>query len=403
MELQCEVQTYEWGKLGYDSKVAVLHKLCNPTFEVEGDTPYAELWMGTHRNAPSRVKETGELLSVVIEANPEYLGDPVRLMFGNELPFLLKILSINKALSIQAHPSKEIAKELHKSNPEVYKNPNHKPEFAIALTQFEALCGFRPIGEIKQFMKNIRELRAIVGVDVSEKFILSDVANEKDMLKACFRSLMLCPQDVVSAQLKQLLFKFSGLDENTREEQMAPLLERLYSQFPDDIGCFVVYFLNYVVLQPNEAIYLGANEPHAYLSGDCVECMACSDNIVRAGLTPKYKDVDTLCRILTYQTKPAREQLLRPTVEDAYCQAFKPPVPDFAVIKIELPAAVGSYILKPRHSASVLIVIGGGGQMGSTRLKAGTILFIPANQKYEIVEITQDILMFQAMANVDMF
>ncbi|KAB0790864.1 hypothetical protein PPYR_14951 [Photinus pyralis] len=403
MELQCEVQTYEWGKLGLDSKVAVLHKLSNPTFEVGEDTPYAELWMGTHRNAPSRVKETGELLSAVIETKPEYLGEPVRLMFGNELPFLLKILSINKALSIQAHPSKEIARELHKSNPEVYKNPNHKPEFAIALTPFEALCGFRPIAEIKEFMKNIRELRAIVGVDISEKFILSDAANEKDMLKTCFRSLMLCPQDVVSAQLKQLLFKFSGRDEKTREEQMAPLLERLYSQFPDDIGCFVVYFLNYVVLQPNEAIYLGANEPHAYLSGDCVECMACSDNIVRAGLTPKYKDVETLCRILTYQTKPAREQLLRPTVEDAYCQAFKPPVPDFAVIKIEVPAAVGDYTLKPRQSASVLIVIGGGGRMGSTRLKAGTVVFIPANEKYEIVDITQDILMFQAMANVDMF
>lgn len=47
-----------------------------------------------------------------------------------------------KALSIQAHPDKELAKNLHKRHPNLYKDDNHKPEMALAITQFEALCGF---------------------------------------------------------------------------------------------------------------------------------------------------------------------------------------------------------------------------------------------------------------------
>ncbi|KAK4878281.1 hypothetical protein RN001_010787 [Aquatica leii] len=400
MELTCQVQTYEWGKLGLDSKVAVLHKLANPTFEVGENTPYAELWMGTHTNAPSYVKETGEPLSDVIAKNPLYLGEPVRLQFGDQLPFLLKVLSVNKALSIQAHPSKDIAEKLHAQQPDLYKDPNHKPEFAIALTRFEALCGFRPIEEIKEFVKNVRELRAIVGVDLAEKFITSNGLTEKEAMRRCFKSMMTCPQDQVKEQLKQMLFKFSRLDKEARSVQLAPLLERLYSQFPDDIGCFVIYFLNHVVLEPNQALYLGPNEPHAYLSGDCVECMACSDNIVRAGLTPKYKDVDTLCTMLTYTSKPAHQQLLQPMIEDPFCQLFAPPLPDFAVVRIEIPATLGNYRIKSRNSASIVIVIGGSGKINKIRVKAGTILFFPANEEFEIVDITHNVLLFQAMANV---
>ena len=84
------------------------------------------------------------------------------------------------------------------------------------------------------------------------------------------------------------------------------LLLRLNSQFPGDVGCFCVFFLNYLTLEPGQAIFLAANMPHAYLSGDCVECMATSDNVVRAGLTPKYRDVNLLINMLTYESGPAR-------------------------------------------------------------------------------------------------
>lgn len=45
------------------------------------------------------------------------------------------------------------------------------------------------------------------------------------------------------------------------------MLLRLHSQYPGDIGCFSIYFLNHMVLEPGQAMFLGANEPHAYIYG----------------------------------------------------------------------------------------------------------------------------------------
>lgn len=84
----------------------------------------------------------------------------------------------------------------------------------------------------------------------------------------------------------------------TDKEQLALRLEK---QYPGDIGVISSFFFNYVKLKPGEALYLGANEPHAYIYGECIECMATSDNVVRAGLTPKHRDIQTLCSMLTYK------------------------------------------------------------------------------------------------------
>lgn len=62
--------------------------------------------------------------------------------------------------------------------------------------------------------------------------------------------------------------------------------------------------------------------------------MACSDNVVRAGLTPKYIDVDTLCQMLNYNCEDADKKRFQPISLDSYTQLFSPPVPDFAVAKI---------------------------------------------------------------------
>lgn len=92
-----------------------------------------------------------------------------------------------------------------------------------------------------------------------------------------------------------MLFQIRTL---TEKEHLVLSLER---QYPEDVGVLSALFFNYVKLSPGEALYIGANEPHAYLSGECIECMATSDNVVRAGLTPKYRDVQTLCSMLTYK------------------------------------------------------------------------------------------------------
>merc|ERR1712173_309261 len=119
----------------------------------EAKENYAELWMGTHPKGPSSVQldakeETTQLLS-------EYIG--------HELPFLFKVLSVARSLSIQAHPDKQLAQKLHSERPHIYKSDKHKPEMTIALTPFEAMCGFRPYSQIAFFLQNVAEFAEIVG------------------------------------------------------------------------------------------------------------------------------------------------------------------------------------------------------------------------------------------------
>ena len=68
-------------------------------------------------------------------------------------------------------------------------------------------------------------------------------------------------------------------------------------------GCTgYAYVLNLVTLEPGTALFIGPNIPHAYLKNELVECMAPSDNVVRAGLTPKFVDVSTLLEMINYQS-----------------------------------------------------------------------------------------------------
>ena len=125
--------------------------------------------MGTHTKAPSVISHpqelSGQLLSSWLNTNQWALGEKVAKEFGGQLPFLFKVLSINKALSIQAHPTKSHAEQLHKMAPDKYPDPNHKPEMLIVLRDFEGFCGFRPFEEIQHFLSSVPELRAIVGAE----------------------------------------------------------------------------------------------------------------------------------------------------------------------------------------------------------------------------------------------
>ena len=161
------VQSYDWGIKGArSSRVAQFAAATEQLqFAAEDDKPYAELWMGTHPSLPSRVitsSEGGyEALSSYLASHPELIGDKVAAKFADEklgcLPFLFKVLSVGKALSIQAHPDKALGRRLHQQRPDVYKDPNHKPEMAIALTPFRGFCGFRPLSEIVHFLNAVPE------------------------------------------------------------------------------------------------------------------------------------------------------------------------------------------------------------------------------------------------------
>lgn len=148
MEILGSIKTYDWGGVGNNSKVAQLALKVDERFakEFDANTPYAELWMGDHVSGPSKLRETGETLDQWLSTRPSAIGGM------EKLPFLFKVLSIAKPLSIQVHPNKAQAEQLHASRPDIYKDPNHKPEISIALTDFSALCGFRTQLELHRLL-----------------------------------------------------------------------------------------------------------------------------------------------------------------------------------------------------------------------------------------------------------
>ncbi|OWR48675.1 mannose-6-phosphate isomerase [Danaus plexippus] len=403
MELECKVQNYEWGKIGLDSTVAKLISNANPSLTIYPEKPYAELWMGTHPNSPSLIIDRGVLLSEYLEDNHDAIGPEVKRKFGVTIPFLLKVLSIRKALSIQAHPAKDHAEQLHKNFPQIYKDPNHKPELAIALTPFEALCGFRPILQIQEFLKNLPELTEILHKDNLNAFLETKEANmAQKELKQIFNSLMTCDKDIIETSLNKLLNRLGSEGAELKSFLLYPLIKRLHAGFPGDVGCWSPYFMNYLVLHPGQAIFLKPNLPHAYLSGDCVECMACSDNVVRAGLTPKYIDVATLIEMLDYNSYTTQEMLFTPQLEDQNSCIWKPPVPDFAVVKIKVDS--GDYNTIVRPSPSIIIIISGRGKVCDTEpieVRPGVVVFLKASRQLTITPATGcHIEAYQAICNV---
>ncbi|CAG5119163.1 unnamed protein product [Candidula unifasciata] len=413
-ELKCAVQQYAWGKKGSESVVARLKAAADPDFVIDEQTPYAELWMGTHPNGPSIVSIPGYPsvpLSQWIKEHPEQLGTEMNSYFKGNLPFLFKVLSVKTALSIQAHPNKVLAEILHATLPDLYKDDNHKPEMAIALTKFTALCGFRPIKEVAHFLQSVDEFREAVG-EKSVKLITAshsmDMPLHREAMKHAFKSLMERSTEVITRTLNLLVTRVKKLkDEGADISHYAgDILLKLNSEFPGDRGCFAIYFLNIVELEPGEAMFLEDNLPHAYLSGDCMECMACSDNVVRAGLTVKYIDVHTLCEMLDYTGRPVSRTKfcgIESLSSNTHVTIFNPPVPEFGVTKFEIPKGTKDYRFQSYEGASICIIISGEGQAASEalstpmKLKTGTVFFVAADVNLHIsVTGGENLILFRA-------
>uniref|UniRef100_A0ACD5VJE3 Uncharacterized protein n=1 Tax=Avena sativa TaxID=4498 RepID=A0ACD5VJE3_AVESA len=384
LRLRCGVQHYEWGRRGDASLVARLAAAAG--FQIDPALPYAELWMGTHPAAPALVLPAGEPLGAWLARNRRAaLGAAVDARWGGDLPFLFKVLSVAKPLSIQAHPDKGLAEKLHAQRPDAYKDANHKPEMAIALTDFRALFGFTGIEELKDVIRTVPEVARLIHEDVDKLMTIKEYHGGNDVksiLKSTFAKLMKASKEAVSEavnKLKGRLNDESKIRTLTEKEQVILSLER---QYPEDVGVLAALLFNYVKLSPGEAIYIGANEPHAYLSGDCIECMATSDNVVRAGLTPKYRDVENLCDMLTY--KQVFPEILRGVPVQRYVRRYTPPTDEFEVDCFSLPTGE-VVIMSPAPSPSIFLVITGEGeiQVGSMvdgeKAKEGDVFFVPAN------------------------
>lgn len=404
--LKCPVQNYAWGKTGLSSSVAQLASATG-AIEVDEKLTYAEYWMGTHPNGPAQIIVKGndepQMLKEWLKKNPTKLSIDGKFTDG-ELPYLFKVLSVGKALSIQAHPDIPLAKRLHADRPEIYKDANHKPEMACAITPFEALCGFEAISTVLENVSRVPELASVLNASEEytaevKRFSVSNKSNneemEKQTLKVLFSALMQSPPEMVKANVDALAARLSALpvDELSVTDTLAL---RLTGEYPGDVGVFCAYLLCYRTLEPGQAVFLGANEPHAYLKGDCTEIMACSDNVVRAGLTPKLRDVPTLCEMLTYR-QPSHEgseyhpgNLIQGTQRDKNTQVYAPP--DKAVTEFEMERTIvgagDGYAPKPSTFGSVILVLEGEGVAtvgGETvELKHGGLFFQSAGSEMVI-------------------
>jgi mannose-6-phosphate isomerase len=391
--------------------------------------------MGTHPSNPSKDLTTKRTLLDLVQDNQALLSQDISERFGNKLPFLFKVLSIGKALSIQAHPNKQLAEQLHKKDSKNYPDDNHKPEMTIAITPFDGLCGFRPLEEIAHFLSTVPSLRKLVGESTVEDFQSTikgketsdkkdDEESNKKALQKAFASLMNSKKEEIETASRELVesaqkegkeFAGAGGPSNDGQE-LADLIVRLNDQFPGDIGLFVLFFLNYVKLDVGEAMFLKADDIHAYLSGDIIECMAASDNVVRAGFTPKFKDIDTLVSMLTYSYAPISEQKMHPVDypyaalnATAYSSAssailYDPPIEEFSVVKTDLKKKDAKATFEGIAGPSVFICTSGSGRISVgpkvEEIKAGYVYFVGATAEVVLESDDDEFTTFKAFCEL---
>ena len=366
------VQNYAWG-----SKTALteLYGVANPQ-----QLPMAELWMGAHPKSSSKVEDaSGQIVSLrdVIDSQPSaLLGDAVAKRFG-ELPFLFKVLCAAQPLSIQVHPNKRnseigFAKENAAGIPmdaaeRNYKDPNHKPELVFALTPFLAMNAFREFSEI------VSLLQPVAGAHTAIAHFLEQPNAER--LSQLFAGLLSMQGEEKSRALAILK---AALE--TQQGEPWQTIRLIAAFYPDDSGLFSPLLLNVVKLNPGEAMFLFAETPHAYLQGVALEVMANSDNVLRAGLTPKYIDIPELVANVKFDAKPANQLLTTPVKNGAELD-FPIPVDDFAFSLHSLSAQATAI---DQQSAAILFCVEGEAVLskGEQRLvlKPGESAFISAEE-----------------------
>ena len=378
-------QHYDWGGANFIPNWLKLKQT--------EDKPYAEYWLGAHRSAPSLIEFEGQWLPLdrVIDKAPKLLGEESRAKFGDELPYLLKILDVKQPLSIQLHPTKAEAElgferenqlgiALNAPN-RTYKDRNHKPEMMIALSDFWLLHGFRPLAEMKSVL--------------AERPSLQGLAQRIDTvgLPQVYREIMQATQAQLEKWLlpiiseKQLEYQQDKLKWDNPDYWVLYSMEAMgISSEKLDAGLLCFYLFNIVNLKKGEGIYQGAGLPHAYLRGQNIELMAASDNVIRGGLTPKFVDIPALLNTIEYREVvpkiiPAYQG------EEALYLYPTPEAKDFAMQRLSFnPFDEEAFITT---SASILLVMAGSLYIDlgedSIHLSQGEAVFISADIQVDTI------------------
>jgi len=379
--LRCEVQHYDWG-----SRSALPELLGAPAPSAE---PWAELWLGAHARAPSQVLvgSTWRSLRAWIEDRPAaVLGARVAERFGAQLPFLLKVLAVERPLSLQVHPdaaraalgyAAEEAARIPLDSPErCYPDPNPKPELVCALGPFEALCGFRPA----------REIRADAEALGARCFaaVLARVPPRASPGEILARLLRL-PEGERRAIAAELAARAA---DGAGDDARLAWLARLHEAFPGDVACAAPLLLHHVRLAAGEALHLRPGDLHGYLRGTALELMASSDDVLRAGLTRKHVDPEALLAALN--PEPAAPPRVAPAGGEPGEQVYAAPTEWFRLGLLR-PEPGAPLALEVRRGAEVLLCLEGAGELRASdapeavSFRRGEALFVAGETpRYEV-------------------
>jgi mannose-6-phosphate isomerase len=306
--------------------------------------PEAELWMGAHPTAPSRLRLAGGSevsLAAVIETDPvAVLGAECTALFGARLPFLLKVLAVERALSIQVHPSRAqaaagFAREQSAAVPEAersYVDPYAKPEMLLPVAEFAAMAGLRHRDQVVQMLAglDVPALRPVL-LALKSQAGQAGPAGTLATLATWPRAERHALARSIRDRARSLL---SGPAASLDADQRSSLewVITLASQHPSDPLVVAPLVLRLHRLQAGQAMYLPAGVPHAYLSGIGLEIMASSDNVVRAGLTNKRVDGQALVHLLDPDAMPLLE--VPQVALSSHEMQWQPPVPEFALSRV---------------------------------------------------------------------
>ena len=389
-KLKGKLLHYAWG--GYDFIPALLG------INNSEHKPFAEYWLGAHPLAPSELMISGGAVSLysLIQQDPALvLSEKVYKRFG-ELPFLLKVQDVREILSIQVHPGKlEAEKGFDREEAEGismnaanrnYKDRNHKPEMLVALSEFWLLHGFRQKAAIEQILEDVYEFRVLLPYF------------KREGLKALYQFVMEMEQLEVNALLINLIkreIRRKNDGELTKAMPgwwIARLFEGKEAIGDIDRALFSIYFFNIVKVNPGEGVFQGAGVPHAYLEGQTIELMANSDNVLRAGLTPKHIDVPELMKHTLFES--IVPNILKGNPVQTGEKIYACPVADFGIAKIELSSTL-SYSNKA-YSLEIIMVTDGGALINNTLvLKRGEAVAILPGEDYTILA-SGDCTLFKA-------
>lgn len=378
--LDNRVQEYAWG-----SRTAIAELLGRP---VPSAHPEAELWLGAHPTAPSRIERSGQWVSLfdIISSRPsDELGPAVVNKFGPRLPFLFKVLAAERPLSLQAHPDAERARHGFEAEEQArvpldaprrnYKDPSHKPELLCALGPFELLFGFRTVSDTARLLSTL-------GVDafrssVSALELEPNAAGLRRVVSGLFTTTEPMRSDLVAATVEACAHHVETEGEFARE---CDWVLRLGGMYPRDVGVVIALLMNLVRLETGQAIYLPAGNLHGYLKGVGLEIMANSDNVLRGGFTPKHVDVGELLQVLAFTDGKA--PVILPRGQGAE-KIYDTPASEFRLSRIALRDAGDFFDSGERKGPEILLCLEGGvavvsEQEASVSLEKGSSLFISA-------------------------